>query len=200
MPALTAFRISNWDTPLWANPNRRGGRFNRVGGRTTQYWSLDPLTPWAEYLRFHDLRDLDDVEELLLRVWAARLDVADDILEVTYDVAEALGLAPDALVDDDHGRCQEWAESLDVPAIVVPSAALPGTRNLVMFGERVRVPYSRAPVDPAVDVPCDAVVDLGTGLRELHGSVRWHGTDHAEYEAWRTGISFAPPLLPVAIV
>lgn len=200
MPGVTAFRISNWDTPLWANPNRRAGRFNRLGSRTTQYWSLDPLGPWAEYLRFHDLRDVADIEDLRLRVWAAHLDLPEDTLDVSFEGAAALGIAADALVDDDWARCQLWAGSLTVSAILVPSAAMPGTRNLVMFGERVRIPYAWSPVDPAIDIPCDAIVDVGSGVSELQEHVRWRGQLHAEFEAWRTGSPFTPPFVNVAMV
>lgn len=198
--ATTLYRISNWDTPLWANPNRRPGRYNRVPGRTTQYWALDPLTPWAEYLRFHDVRDEDDYLDLRLRVWAAEVTLPADTLQISFENAAVHGLDADALVDDNWTRCQHWADGLESTALVVPSAALPGTSNVVLFGERVRVPYSWTPIDPMREMSCDAVVEVGIGLPDLQRHVRWRGEPHAAFAAWQAGLPYTSPLVAVAML
>jgi hypothetical protein len=189
---VTAFRLANWDTPLWASPNRRPSRFV-AGGQTVQYWSLHPLTPWAETLRFHGVTDPAEAREWLQRPWVAELDLPEGTIDVTFDNAEAHGIAPDALVEEDHTRCREWAAGLAVPAMIVPSAALPGTRNVVVFGARVRVRYGTAPVDPGLDVPCDPVGADALVIEDLLSQIRWRGTPHAGFEAWRDG---APPVEP----
>lgn len=192
---VTAYRLANWDTPLWASPNRRPSRYV-ADGRIVQYWSLHPLTPWAEMLRYHDVRVADEARELYLRPWVAELELPRDTIEVEFATAVAQGLDPDALVDEDHARCQRWAARLDVPAMLVPSAALPGTTNVVVFGPRVRMRYGQVPVDVEVDVPCDPVADLANVVQGLLASVRWRGTPHAGYEAWRAG---DPPVRAPAV-
>jgi RES domain-containing protein len=169
---VAAFRLANWDTPLWAGPNRRSSRFV-VDGRTVQYWALHPLTPWAEMLRFHGVTDPSEAQEWLLRPWVAELELPEGTLEIDFDTAADHGLEPDALIDDDHTRCQEWATDLDRPAIVVPSAALPGTKNIVLFGPRVRSRYGLAPIDDALDVPCDPVAHLSVVVEDLLAHIRW---------------------------
>ncbi len=139
---VVAFRLANWDTPLWASPNRRASRYG-LAGTVVQYWSLHPLTPWAEQLRFHDVRDVAEARELMMRPWVAEIDPPRGTLEVDFAGATQHGIQPADLVDDDWSACQQWAASLGAPALIVPSAALPGTRTLVLLGPRVRAPYGR---------------------------------------------------------
>lgn len=144
--SVEAYRLANWDTPLWINPNRRPSRF-AADGQVVQYWSLHPLTPWAEILRFHNVTDPREAAELRLRPWVAQVHLPEGTIEVDFDNAPRFGISPDALVDEDHSRCQKWAASLSVPAMIVPSAALPGTKNLILFGPRVRVRYGVDPLE-----------------------------------------------------
>ena len=192
---VTAYRLASWDTPLWVSPNRRPSRFV-ASGQIVQYWSLHPLTPWAEVLRYHGARDPDEARELYLRPWAAQLELPPSTIDVSFDSASDHGIDADALVDEDHRRCQEWAAGLDVPAMLVPSAALPGTTNVVVFGPRVRMRYGEVPVDAELDVPCDPLADLANVVEDLLSSVRWRGLPHAGYEAWRSG---APPVRAPAV-
>lgn len=190
MPELEAFRIASWDTPLRVNAHRSAGRFNDVGSEATQYLSLHPLTPWAEYLRNQDLREIDEVEGLRLRVWAVRA-IVPKVAVIDFNEADAWGISPEDLIDDDHAACRELADRLRADpmaplAIEVPSAALPGTRNLVIFGERVRIPYSWEPIDD-VDLPAAPIVEGGKPPVELLQAIRWPGDPHAEFEAWREG-------------
>jgi RES domain-containing protein len=181
---VVAFRLATWDTPLWSSPNRRDSRFQTAGSGVVQYWSLHPLTCWAELLRFHGIRAAEEVRELRSRPWVAHIEIPDDAVELTFDNASSHGISPESLIDDDWAPCQRWAETLDVTAITVPSAALPGTRNLVLFGERVRSRWGLPPFDPGIDIPCDPVANLGDGIADLLPSVRWRGTPHAGYVAW----------------
>jgi hypothetical protein len=104
------YRVADWDTPLWVNPNRSPSRW-WTPGAIVQYWSLHPLTPWAEYLRGRNVRTADEAGEIILRPWAAELELPDDTIELTFDSAAGHGLAPEALVDDDQTACQAWAAS-----------------------------------------------------------------------------------------
>lgn len=136
MEALTAFRFSNWDTPLWASANRRPGRFGVVGD-TVQYWCLHPFGCWAEHLRLHNITDLDEAAELRPRPWVARVPPVPEIPRLTSDNAASHGLDAESLVDDDWSACQRWARvNAGLGAVIAPSAALPGTENLILFGPR----------------------------------------------------------------
>lgn len=186
MTVTVGYRLANWDTPLWASPNRRESRYGRRG-RVVQYWSLHPLTPWAEQLRFHNIRDADEAWELWQRPWAAQLTLPDDVLELSFENAAAHGVAPDALVDDDWSRCQTWSTEFHGSGLMVPSAALPGTTNVVMFGPFVRSRYGLRPLDPTVDLPCDPVAERATVPTDVLGHVRWLGDPHDGYDAWLAG-------------
>jgi hypothetical protein len=193
---VAAFRISSWDTPFWINVNRRDSRYAIAGQRIVQYWSLHPLNCWAEHLRFHNVRDPDEARELLARPWVADIDVPAGTLDVSFETAQDHGLEPAALIDENWAACQRWAAGIEAPAFLVPSAALPGTVNLVVFGERVRSRWGVDPVDPAIDTPTEPVADLAEVMPDLLRAVRWRGEPHAGYEAWLHGDpSPEPPLV-----
>lgn len=193
MGDLVAFRVASWDTPLRVNAHRTEARYNRVGSPPTQYLSLHPLTPWAEYCRNHGLRGADDVAAHRLRTWAVKVQ-SDSLVAIGYDDAADWGLAPEDLVADEHSPCQQFAERVrgdahSPNAIIVPSAALPGTRNLVIFGERVATPYDWTPLDE-VDLPASIVAEAARPPSELFPLIRYHGDAHAEFEAWRSGVDY----------
>jgi len=204
---VTAYRLSTWDTPFWVNPNRSAGRYNLPNVGPTQYLSLHPLAPWAEYLRREDIRDPKELLQVRQRIWVARLRllIPDRYLELTYDTADQLGLHPEDLVADDPTMCQQTAErlrnDLSVPDVwVVPSAALPGTQNVVVFGPRVVIPYQGVPYDEDLDVPASVVAEATPPPEQLLGLVRYRGQDHAEFEEWRAHRKyvFREPGFPVA--
>lgn len=193
MPELAGFRIAAWDTPLRANANRHPGRWNRAGAPATQYISLHPLGPWAEYLRWHDIRTWERAREVRLGVWVIRHDDAE-IFDVTFESAPRLGLHADDLVDDDWTACQEAAERLrgdrSAPKVLrTPSAALPGTTNIVILEPRVGIPYSATPLD-RVDLPVSLAAAGARPPQSLLPLVRYRDQPHAELEAWRRGERF----------
>jgi hypothetical protein len=203
------FRISSWKTPLYVNPPRRPGRFHVAGSPPTQYICLHPLGPWAEYLRNSDLRRPEDIADLRLNVWALKLDLGD-VLWLDFEAAERRteepGIRPEDLVGDDHMACRQFADRLrsdsaTPKALVVPSAALPGTRNLVIFGPRVQIPYLWEPVDYG-DIPACAVTKASQPPEGLLERVRFRRQSHAELDAWREGQRFDFPDLheePVSV-
>lgn len=184
------YRISDWDTPLRANPNRSPGRYNRANDPATQYIGLHPLTPWAEYLRFHGLRRVDDVADRRLSIWALRLSL-EEAVEIRFENAPDFGLQAGDLVSDDHGACQDFADRVRAEAgmpatFIVPSAALPGTRNVVIFGERVDIPYLWEPLDEG-DLPTCVVAARARPPDRLLTMVRHPGEPHSELDAWAAG-------------
>jgi RES domain-containing protein len=190
MPELIGFRVAAWDTPLRVHPNRQAGRYNRAQSPPTQYIALHPLGSWAEYIRWHGLHEPEQLRPIRLGVWVLKVS-APNLIALDFDNAEQHGLRPEDLVADDWNRCQIFAEALRTDpvhpkALLVPSAALPGTRNLVLFGARVAMPYSLVPLDEN-DIPttlCAAGAQPPQSLLEL---VRQRGQEHAELSAWQRG-------------
>lgn len=192
---LHAFRLSDWDTPAPPSPSRVSGRWHRAGEWVAHYWCLHPHTPWAELLRAEGINDVEDAQLVRRRLWAGRiLDLVPR--EVTFEAADGLGVTAADLVSEDWTACQQLAERLidqDVTAIVAPSAALPGTMNLVLFGDRVLTTWD-APAfegfDSSYEIPAAVVAEHAQGQAELLPLVRHRGTPHPGLEAWREGDDF----------
>jgi RES domain len=207
VPELIAYRCAAWHTPLWADPNPVEARYNRAGEAPTTYFGLHPLTPWAELIRRLDISDPGEVSEVRPPLWVARVPLApDDVVELTFEGATVYGLAPNDLVGDDYGPCQAFASELRADsaapkAIVAPSAALPGTRNLVLLGERVISPLLLEPIDPVIDTPAAIAAVRGRAPLNLTPLVHRRDADvsHAELAAWeREEVSeFTEPVLEV---
>jgi RES domain-containing protein len=207
VPELTAYRCAAWHTPLWADANPGEGRYNRAGEAPTTYFGLHPLTPWAELLRRLEISDPAEASGVRPPLWVARLPLADDdVVELTFDGAESYGLTPYDLVGDDYGPCQAFAselrgDSAAPKAIVVPSAALPGTRNLVLLRERVISPLLLEPIDAAIDTPASIAAIRGRAPLNLTPLVhrRDAGAPHAALAAWeqQNAYDLTEPLLQV---
>jgi RES domain-containing protein len=186
-----AYRQAGYGNPLRTEPARRPARYHAGSEETpTQYLCLHPLGPFAELMRAHDLRAEEQLRHVRARTWALRIEV-DDLAEISFDSATDFGIEPAALVGDDQKACRELGASLrtSLPGIVVPSAALPGTKNIVLFGPRVGSPYL-LPRAGAVDVPASITAEGGRPLSSLIGRVRFRGTKHADLVAWLRGEPF----------
>ena len=128
--------------------------------------------------------------ELRARIWVLRVK-EPRVHEVNFDTATEFGLEPADLVADDYGACQNFADrcrrEANLPeAIRVPSAALPGTNNLVIFGPRVLAPYDVIPIEQ-IDVPGSVVAEGAHPLHTLVEQVRFLGEEHPALEAWSSG-------------
>ena len=181
---FTAFRHAAYDTPWWAFPSSRVGRFHRAGQDTVQYLSLHPLGPAAEMLRHHVGPD-GDPDDLLLNLWTATFDI--DPVTVDFDQCAAFGLTVDDLVGDDYAPTQALAEAVreeGAEGMVVPSAALPGTQNLIVFGVRILHPLLWEPISD-VEVPTGHLSDGARPAAEIADRVRWRGTAHPAAEQWK---------------
>jgi hypothetical protein len=189
---VIVYRFAAYSTPLRTVPASQPGRFNK-GDETqpTQYVSLHPLGPLAELMRNADLRTPEQIRAIQMRTWA--LDVPlDDLPDISFDTADLYGIAPDALVSDDRTTCQEFAATLrpETEGALVPSAALPGTKNAVLFGPRVAAPYMTTPVS-TLDIPASITADGGRPLLSLIELVRFVGQPHSALEAWKQQKTFA---------
>jgi hypothetical protein len=189
---VVAYRLAAWRRPLRTEPSRVPGRFHRSTEESpTQYLCLHPLGPWAEFLRGSGLRSADQLALVRHRTWALRLDLAG-LLRIGFAEAADHGVRAGDLVSDDLRACHRLADRLraaGTPGAIVPSAALPGTENVVLFGERAAAPYMAEPLS-RVDVPASLTADGGRPPLGLLDRVRRRGSGHAELEAWRAGESF----------
>lgn len=187
---LTVFRHAAYDSPWWAFPSSIPGRFHRAGQDTVQYLSLHPLGPAAEMLR-HNLGPTGDPDDVLMNLWTAVVDI-DDVTRVDFGDCETYGLTPDELVGDDYTPTQALADVVrasGASAMTVPSAALPGTNNLILFGVRVLHPFLFEPITPD-EIPTGHLTDAGRAPAEVKNHVRFFGAPHKAVEQWKTAGSY----------
>lgn len=187
---LTVFRHASYDSPWWAFPSSRAGRFHRARTDTVQYLSLHPLGPAAEMLRHH-VGPSGNPDDVVLNLWAAVVDV-DDVRRVDFDDCAGYGLTAEELVGDDYARTQGLAEHLvrtGATAMIVPSAALPGTHNLILFGVRVLNPFLSVPFTPD-EVPTGHLADAARPPAEVAPHVRWFGAAHRAVQQWKATGSY----------
>jgi RES domain-containing protein len=191
---FVTFRLANYETPLWATANLTPGRFNRAGAPATQYLSLHPMTPWAEVLRAQARRTRERALLLRYPLWAVRVELPDAPPELTFDNIGELEVGPDDLVADDWAPCQTLADELRErgwEAFIAPSAALPGTRNLVILDARVETFYEGEPIG-SEDLPVSVAAQDGRCPEGLWNLVHYQGTQtpHPAYQAWLDGEDF----------
>jgi hypothetical protein len=191
---LVAFRLANYETPLWSVPNFAAGRYNEPGAGFTQYLSLHPLTPWAELLRNEDRRTREQAVLMRYPLWALRLRFDTPPPELTFDDVGDFGLNPEDLVADDHTPCRALARTFRDAgpiAFIAPSAALPGTKNLVVLEPHVLAPWNLIPIDE-IDWPGSLTSQDGRCPEGLWDLVHYRGTRrmHAGLEAWENGDDF----------
>jgi hypothetical protein len=188
---VICYRFASYSTPLRTVPAWQPARYSRGDeDEPTQYLSLHPLGPLAELMRNADLRTDEQVAMVSTRTWA--LEVAlGDLPVITFDSAEQFGITAEGLIADDHSACQALAERLRdrMPGAIAPSAALPGTQNVILFGARVAAPYLTRPVS-AIDIPASITADHGRPPVSLRSLVRFGGDIHPGLAAWQRGIGF----------
>ncbi|HYQ77484.1 MAG TPA: RES family NAD+ phosphorylase [Solirubrobacterales bacterium] len=173
------YRATSYDVPLRVAANRRSGRWNIAGAGTVQYLCLDAEAPYAEKIRHEDLRSEAEAGTYTVALWELEVNEGLVVDYGTFEKAEAAGFPAEALVDDDHERCQKEARrlaSLGARGVLSPSAALPGSTNLTLFGQRVEVRWGARPgVASAVPAQRLSVGHAPPGLVER---VRFFGAEH----------------------
>jgi hypothetical protein len=185
---LQVFRHAAYRTPWWLGPSAYPGRFHKAGGQTVQYLSRHPLGPAAEMLR-HAFFNGGDPNDLKLNLWTAVLEI-DTYVRVHFDNCESdHGITPEQLIGDDYEPTQNLAESVagtGVQAMFVPSAALPGTDNVVLFGRRLSADYLTEPLSE-VEIPTGHLSDEAHAPRELilQGLLCRFGETHHGLDRWR---------------
>ena len=155
-----------------------------------QYLCLHPLGPAAEMLR-HNLGQAGNPDDVLLNLWTALIDL-DDLRQVDFKDCVKYGLTPDELVGDDYVPTRALADDVrgsGAVGMIVPSAALPGTYNLILFGVRVLNPFLSQPLTPE-EIPTGHLTDGARSPAEVVSNVRWFGAPHKALEQWKTTGSY----------
>lgn len=174
-----AYRATSYDVPLRVATNRRPGRWNLARSDTAQYLCLDSEGPFAEKLRHEELKTEADAAMYTTTLWELQVNEGFVVDYSTFQKAEEAGFPPEALVDDDHEQCQQEAQrllSLGAGGILSPSAALPGSINLTLFGPRVEVKWD-ARTGVASAIPAQRLAE-GHPPTGLVNRVRYFGAEH----------------------
>jgi RES domain-containing protein len=180
-----AFRYSNYDTPLWVRPNSAPGRWHVPADGATQYLSLSVDAAWAELIRAEQLHTEEEVALIRMPMWVLDLHVANIADYGDFDKAEAAGLSPEALIDDDYSFCQEEGQrlrGLGFKGVIAPSAALPGATNITLFGPRVASGWGSPPI-LASSIPTHQIA-VGSPPAGIVSQVRLRGERHQTFGNW----------------
>lgn len=180
-----AFRYSNYDTPFWVRPNSESGRWHRRGDGPTQYLSATVEGAWAELIRAEGLSSEAEVSLIRMPMWAAKIHVQRIADYASFEKAAAAGFQPEALIEDDYGRCQEEGERLrqaGFQGVLAPSAALPGATNLTLFGAKVASTWEIKPL-LASSIPATTIA-VGSPPEGIVERVRQAGEVHSLYEQY----------------
>jgi hypothetical protein len=123
-------------------------------------------------------------------LWAIRVDLSEAI-ELNFSNAEHYGLLREDLTGENYEGCRRFADSLREnasasKALVVPSAALPGTRSLVLLGERIGIPFDWRPLG-SIDLPTAILGEGSSPPPGIASLVRYRGDPDPELEAWEEG-------------
>ena len=174
------YRATSYDTPLWALPNRRPGRWSHPDDWTiAQYFTLDAAAPLAEFVRHEDLRDPADAAEIRVRTWQLRVREGAVVDLSGPDRAARQRVSWDDLVADDWEPCQRLGREVQAAGgrgVVAPNAALPGSLSLTVFGARSELSW-RAEPRLAIQVPARDIV-RGAPAAGLVRSVRFFGAPY----------------------
>ena len=135
---------------------RAGGRWNRRGRYGALYTALSPEGAIAEYRKYFAQRGMQD-----------RPQTAHDLVSIEVDVHPVIDLteAGNGIVDpaatfltgnspEDFEKCRALADDLRAAgfvAAIVPSAAMPGAKNLVIY---IDGPAQQIGIDDGGDRMC----------------------------------------------
>jgi hypothetical protein len=152
-----------------------------------QYTCFDSEAPFAEMLRHEDLRTVKEAATFRTTLWQMKVNEGVVVDYSTFAKAENAGFPPEALVDDDHEYCQREAQrlfSLGAGGVLSPSAALPGSTNLTLFGQRVPIQWT-ANVEISSAIPVQRIA-TGQPPEGLVSRVRYFGDTHPDLVRYLT--------------
>ncbi len=135
-------------------------------------------------VRSEDLRDIAEARELRVSIWELSVDEGAIVDFSSPDLVERQQFGWGALVADDWGECQ--SEGLEIVAaggrgVLAPSAALPGSRCLTLFGPRTEIAWQAEP-RLAIQIPARHIFRGEPGAGVVRDA-RFFGDPHPEAES-----------------
>lgn len=197
----TLFRLTQFNNPIWDTKNlpQSIGRYNPPELEIpVHYFSLHPLTPWAELLRFNylnaaEVRQSFEDDMFTSNLWYGIYNCSNTE-EITFDTASNFNLCPEDLISDSYRACHNFVYNFihlkkEAVSITVPSAALPGTQNLVIFGELEKAPYefSKTDTNSIYIQPAAVQATFPKGIVE---HVRFKQAAHLGYKMWQNNLTY----------
>ena len=141
--SITVFRVvrEGLDPLATTGSLKAGGRFNPPNEFGALYTSLDPKTAAQEVARGLSARGIEPEQFPEGAWWVYELEVKlESVLDLTnVDVLQKSGLQRNSLTGSDVNttrRIAAEARERGYAALLVPSAAAPGSKNLVIFVDR----------------------------------------------------------------
>ena len=149
-----------------------------------QYCTLDVASAIAEMVRFEDLREIEEAQELRVHIWELRFDESAIADYSTPERAAGNGFAWESLTSDAWQDCR--SEALRVMdsggrGLLAPSAALPQGITLTLFGPRTEIAWSAEP-SLSIQIPARRIV-RGSPGDHLVRYVRFFGEGYPDVEA-----------------
>lgn len=197
-----AFRqVGHQQPPLWHDagldgiPVQPNGRWHRRGEHYAQYMALSAAGAWAELIRYFSLRTPESVVEQRRSLWQAYVAL-DDVADLSsFDQWAECGLDPKTAVADDLAGCQDlaaWLHGEGYRGVLAPSAALPDSVNLTVFGGRYEYlaaddPSALRERDPDRWLRVALAAEGAHPPQELVTRTRYLGQPHGGYEDWAGG-------------
>lgn len=144
--SVTVFRVvrEGLDPLVTIGSAKAGGRFNPPNEFAALYTSLDAKTAAHEVARGLRARGIDPEQFAAGAWWVYELEVhLESVLDFTdLAVLEKTAIPADSLIGSDvkaTRRIAADARDRGYEALLVPSAAAPGSKNLVIFLDRASV-------------------------------------------------------------
>lgn len=173
------------------HPSQESGRWHRKGEAYAQYLSESPPGAWAELIRQQSIRSVDFAEEQRRNLWLVYVDEHSVADLSTFDAWESCGLSPSTAVGV-HADAQKVADDLRAAGyrgVLSPSAALPNTTNLTLFGSRYEHELSTDPrlwrnPDPEVWLACQLAAGKAAPPTTLLTQTCYRNAPHLGYREW----------------
>jgi RES domain len=187
--------------PLWLPGSTREptlqpeGRWHRDGREYTQYFALSPRGAWAELIRYEGLRLATELEDCQHHLWWFEIEEKDIADLSSFNEAHRVHIDPGMLVDDNLSCCQALGSQLRAEGyrgVLAPSAALPGERNLTLFGPRREFvvehtlgQFAQPSPEPGFRIVTTKLAEFASPPAVILDDVRYPGESHLEFAYWK---------------
>lgn len=184
-------------TPLYRSagepaPTQESGRSHRQGEGYVQYMSLEPAGAWCELVRREEIRDHHRRRAVRRNLWRITVQEREIADLSNFDAFEECGLDPGISVGP-RAKAQALGVKLreaGYRGVLSPSAALPGTVNLAVFGERYEIEIATGTEhpgnpDPSLWFPALLIAPSAHPPAQAMSQTCYRGDTHPGLADWR---------------